>query len=197
MEATVFCTASTVALSAEQLDHASAHASPDTREVAARRPVRVLPPRTRPRTGATAHSTAQRNTAPSAELPGHARAHVKQVMEEAAARLSAHAPLPQIRPRMEAMVLSTVSTAALSAEQLGLASARANPGTSKGSGHVKVDYLIISTFVRIIIFPTPLLVYYCYLTETFNNIMDLEGNIFPKTPPFLRPGYAQVRSQGP
>ena len=102
MEASI---ASTVGLSVEVPDRARAHASPDTREVVARRQVRVLPPRTRPRTGATAHSTARHNTAQSAEPPGHARAHAKQVMGEADARLSAHAPLPQIRPRMGAMVL--------------------------------------------------------------------------------------------
>merc|ERR1719498_932099 len=62
MEASI---ASTVGLSVEVPDRAHAHASPVTRGAAARRQVHVLPPRTRPRTEATAHSTAQHDTAHS------------------------------------------------------------------------------------------------------------------------------------
>ena len=126
MEASI---ASTVGLSVEVPDRARAPANLDTREVAARRQVRVLPPRTRPRTGATAHSTARHNTAQSAKPPGHARVHVKQVMEEAAARPPAHAPLPQIGLRMEATALFTASMAVPSAGVLGRASAHANLNT--------------------------------------------------------------------
>ena len=129
MEATAVSIASTAAPSAGVPDRARAHASPVTREVAARRPVRVLPPQTQPRMEATAHSTAQHNTAQSAELPGHARAHVKQVMEETAARLSALVPLPQIRLRMEATAFFTASMAVPSAGVPGRASARANLNT--------------------------------------------------------------------
>ena len=58
MEAMVFCTASTVVLSAEQLDRASARAKPAMKVQAARQPARALPPQTRVKMGPTARSIA-------------------------------------------------------------------------------------------------------------------------------------------
>jgi hypothetical protein len=58
MEVTASSIVSTVGLSVEVPDRARAPASPGTRGAAARRQVRVLPPRTRPRTGAMVLSTA-------------------------------------------------------------------------------------------------------------------------------------------
>ena len=78
--------------------------------------------------GLTARFTVQDYTALSAEQLAIARVHVTRDMEEVAARLPARAPPPQTRPRMGATVLSTASTAVLSVEQPGRASARANPG---------------------------------------------------------------------